>query len=193
MPTTGRRRTAARTDSRSGAPASELGWMNTTCLMGLYVVPFIHIKEMSPIADGLATCEPLHVRKISWHYFQTACLRFVGAPRAFLTRLVPTTGRRRTAARTDSRSGAPASELGWMNTTCLMGLYVVPFIHIKEMSPIADGLATCEPLHVRKISWHYFQTACLRFVGAPRGAPASEPGWMNTTCLTGLYVVPLFI
>ena len=37
--------------------------------------------------------------------------QFVGAPRAFLARLVPTTGRRRTADRTDSRSGAPASEL----------------------------------------------------------------------------------
>ena len=78
--------------------------------------------------------------------------QFVGAPRAFLARLVPTTGRRRTADRTDSRSGAPASELRWMNTTCLMGLYVVPFIHIKEMYSIADGLATCEPLRVRKIS-----------------------------------------
>ena len=33
--------------------------------------------------------------------------RFVGAPRTFLTRLVPTTGRRRTAARKDSRSGRP--------------------------------------------------------------------------------------
>ena len=80
---------------------------------------------MYSIADGLATCEPLHVRKISWHYFQTACLRFVGAPRAFLTRLVPTTGRRRTAARTDSRSGAPAFELKWIPLTHSMGLYII--------------------------------------------------------------------
>ena len=33
----------------------------------------------------------------------------------------------------------------------------------------------------------------MRFVGAPRGAPASELGGMNTTCQMGLHVVPLFI
>ena len=55
--------------------------------------------------------------------------RFVGAPRAFLARLVPTTGRRRTAARTDSRSGAPAFELKWIPLTHSMGLYIIS-IHL---------------------------------------------------------------